>query len=404
MNFSLFRHELKLMIQSRKNILFILFFLIAIFSYIFILLPNEENIETIKADEIEATVMELESMQAARESRRHTGGGYASVSFYSNNNYNLYLQSGMLQSLEDENYQRFAYLRTFYLYSVNFGQIFNDELFQDSEFPSKDRAHYINKKVRENKALLEADLVISRTMIEEKTALQTMKNIFLSFGPFLLLFAAIYFSNDLLVRDREQTSTVQGLPISWYQYINTKSFVAFVYSSLILSGLTLITILTLSLVNGFGSFQMEVPILSVLLDGEILFIHEYSTISILKYFVLVLSFLPVFMLVFIRLNMIFSLFFKNEWIVILLSSLLLFSERFYYARDARTLFGFGIENFPQTFFDFGKIITGEKNFLINMSTLTYGKGILIMFISFILVEVLLFLSMKIVTKDRFFNV
>ena len=46
MNLSLFRHEWKVMFQNRKNLLFILFFLIAIFSFVFIILPNEEKIES----------------------------------------------------------------------------------------------------------------------------------------------------------------------------------------------------------------------------------------------------------------------------------------------------------------------------------------------------------------------
>lgn len=403
MNFSLFRHELKLMIQSRKNMLFILFFLIGIISYVFIVLPKEDNLETFDVEKTRAEVMELESLQEAREGRRHTGGGYAPWSYYSNNNYNHFLKSGMINAFSDENFERLTYLRTFYLYNIYIGEIIEDEMFQDSDFPYKDRAHYIDKKLRENQALLESDIKITYEMIEGKTALQAMKNILLSFGPFLLLFSAIYFSNDILVRDREQTSTVQGLPISWYQYINTKSVVAFMYTLFILIGLILVTILALSVSNGFGSFKMEVPILSIKLDGDVWFINEYSTISILKYFVLTLSLAPLFMYLFIRINMMISLFLRNEWIVILLSSLLLFSERFYYARDKRTLFNIGIENFPQSFFDFGKIVTGEKNFLLNMNTLTYEKGIMLIIISLIVVELLLFISTKIVTRDRFFN-
>src|SRR5690625_6708664 len=78
-------------------------------------------------------------------------------------------------------------------------------------------------------------------MIEGKTALQTMVTIFLSFGPFLILFTAIYFSNDILVRDRKQTTTVQGLPVSWYRYLNTKSVVAFSYTVVVLIALMTLT-------------------------------------------------------------------------------------------------------------------------------------------------------------------
>src|SRR5690625_3366684 len=202
-------------------------------------------------------------------------------------------------------------------------------------------------------------------MIEGKTALQTMVTIFLSFGPFLILFTAIYFSNDILVRDRKQTTTVQGLPVSWYRYLNTKSVVAFSYTTVVLIILILLAIVLLSLTNGFGSFKMGVPV-NELDESSTLLAYDYQTMSILKFFALTFSFVPIFMFVFIRLNIIFSLLFKNEWIVLILSSFLLFSEQFYYARDKRELFSIGIEHFPQTFFEFGKIVTGEKNFLMNM--------------------------------------
>ena len=404
MNFSLFRHEWKVMFQNKKNLLFILFFLIAIFSFVFIILPNEEKIESFDVEKVDAEVKELESMQKARESRRHTGGP-GSISFYSQNNYKQFLQKGMLESFADENYRRFMNLRTYYLSSMLTGNINIDdeEMFPDSPFPIKDKGHYINKKVRENQAILDADIPVTYEMIEGKTALQTMVTIFLSFGPFLILFTAIYFSNDILVRDRKQTTTVQGLPVSWYRYLNTKSVVAFSYTVVVLIALMTLTLILLSITNGFGSFKMGVPFEEIDKSSALL-AYDYQMMSILKFFALTFSFVPIFMFVFIRLNIIFSLLFKNEWIVLILSSFLLFSEQFYYARDKRELFSIGIEHFPQTFFEFGKIVTGEKNFLMNMETLNYGKGILLMFISFIVIELLVLLSMKIINKERFFNI
>src|SRR5690625_5159622 len=174
-------------------------------------------------------------MQKARERRRHTGGPF-SVSFYSQKNYKKFLQKGMLASFADENYRRFMNLRTYYLSSMLTGNIDIDdeEMFPDSPFPIKDKGHYINKKIRENQAILAADIPVTYEMIEGKAALQTMVAIFLSFGPFLILFTAIYFSNDILVRDRRKSSTIQGLPVSWYRYLNTKSLVAFTYTAIIL--------------------------------------------------------------------------------------------------------------------------------------------------------------------------
>lgn len=411
MNFFLFRHELKLMIQSRKNNLFILFFLIGIVSYVFIILPEQENLETFNVEQIEAQVMELDNLQQAREGRRHTGGGFAPTSFYSSNNYKHFLFSAMLNAFEDQNYERLMRLRTFYLEAILQGQIMEEEMFKDSVFRNRDRSHYIEKKLMENKKLLSSDVDITYEMIEEKSALQVMKNIFLSFGPFLLLFSAIYFSNDILVRDSKQTTTVHGLPISWYQYLNTKSIAAFSYTVIVTIFLFIITLTLLTIANGFGSFQMGVPILHISTD-DVFSVFDYELISIFKYFLLTLSLAPIFMFVFIRLSMILSLIFRNEWIVLILSSLFLFSERIYDMRGREKLLHIGIDKFPQTYFDFGQIVTGEKDYLIhgervtffNVELLSYNRAIIVAILFLVIVEVLLLLFTRWIPKNRFYKI
>src|SRR5690625_1937695 len=119
MHFSLFRHEWKVMFQNRKNLLFILFFAIAIFSFVFIILPNEEKIESFDVEKVDAEIRELESMQKARESRRHTGGPF-SISFYSQKNYKKFLQKGMLEYFANAKYRRFKNLLRYYL-SIKIG-------------------------------------------------------------------------------------------------------------------------------------------------------------------------------------------------------------------------------------------------------------------------------------------
>lgn len=403
MNFSLFRHELKLLFQSRKNILFILFFVIAIFSYVLIILPDVKTLESFDQELTEGEIAELEMMQEAREGRRHTGGGYDPISFYSSNNYELFLKRGLLKAFQDENFERYVYLRTYYLYSILNGQIFENEIiFKDSPFPIKDRRHFLDKKIREYQSLLEADIDITYAMIEEKTALQTLRNVLLSFGPFLLMFSALYFSNDILVRDRRQMTAVQGLPLSWYRYLNTKTFVSFIYTIIVLIGFFLLAILLLTFRNGFGSFDIGVPHFSMTEDKGLLN-FEYVNLSMFKFLILTFILTIIGIYIFTRLNMMLGLFLKNEWIVLILSSLLLFSERFYFARDKRELFNIGIDKFPQTYFEFGKIVTGEKNFLLNMEELTVQKGFIVLFVFLLLIELLFFLAMKIITKERFFR-
>lgn len=399
MKLSLMRHEFNLMVNSRKNIIFLFFILVAVCSYVFIILPNEETLETFDPEQTEAEITELENLQIAREQRRHTGvsTGY---SFFADNNYKHILRSGMLHAFKDEDFKRLMYLRTHYLYSINERTITSNTMFSDSPFPVKDQTHYIDKKIRENQHILEANIPVSYEMIEEKTALQATKNLMMTIAPYIIIFLAIYFSNDILVRDRKQTSTLQGLPVSWYQLINGKSIVAFFYTLFVLFGLLVITVILLTFKNGFGSFAMNVPTF-LGLEKEIH--YDYGVISMMQFFIKTLGFAPIFIFIFIRLNMIFSLLFRNEWIASVLGTLCLFGERFYYSRETRELFNIDISYFPQTYFDFGKVVTGEKNFLVNLETITYVKGMIVLLITLVLIELILFILSFIIHKHRFYE-
>src|SRR5699024_11334521 len=99
-------------------------------------------------------------------------------------------------------------------------------------------------------AYLESELPITYQLIEQKTALQTIQKFLLSSAVLLIIFCAIYFSSDMLTKDRHYPSILQGLPIAWYRLINLKSLVAFGYSLFIISGLFAIALLILTLLNG----------------------------------------------------------------------------------------------------------------------------------------------------------
>ena len=101
--------------------------------------------------------------------------------------------------------------------------------------------------------------------------------------------------------------------------------------------------------------------------------------------------------------MVLSLLLKNEWLILLVSSLVLFSERIYFTRELREIGGIEISYLPQTYFEFGKVITGAKNFLVNLETITYSKGYLLFLIAIVIIEILLVLISRIVNKQRFYQ-
>ncbi|WP_172370584.1 hypothetical protein [Sporosarcina jiandibaonis] len=399
MNRFFVKHEFMLMRKSKKNNMFIVFLAALVFSYCFIVLPNQETIDTIDVDELKVLVSDTKASQESREARGATGIiQFIGMSAYAQDEYKNKVRNAMVHAFENEEYTRYLRFKILNIDSMAF--IEDKTLFPKSPFPHKDRSNLLQQMNLRYDSYLTSDLPVSNEIIEQKTALQVLSNLLLSPMIYLIFFCAIYFGSDVLVRDRKNPTVLQGIPLSWYRLINLKTFVAFSYTMLVLLALFIAGMTALTFQNGFGYFDIQIP---VLVPGSEVDFMDSEMISIGKFLLLAIGFIPILVYLFIRLNMVLSLVLKNEWLVLLVSSLILFSERLYFTRTLRDIFGVEISHFPQTYFEFGKVITGAKNFLVNLETITYSKGYLLFIISIVIIEFLLVLIARIVNKQRFYQ-
>lgn len=401
MRLALIRHELNLMVKNKKNVLLLFFLILGTLVYTFVWLPNDHRSESLQYEEISRELEVIDAIQKTREERKATGySPMAGRNYYADTNFYAKLYSAMIHAFDEGDFERYAFLRSHYLFGIKEDYFPMDYLLPDSPFPVKDLLHTIEKRLVTYEYLLTSNIPITYEVIEEKTSLQVFANLFSTYGPYLFLFLSIYISNDILTRDRKNTTTIEGLPVSWYQFINSKSIAAVFYTFLISFGFFGLSFFFIGITKGFGSFDLKIPVLGERIDN---LHYEYSIMPIGKYLLIALLFLVLFQILFIRLNMIFSLLFKNEWIVLALSVFLLIMEKIYFARDKRELFNQDISLFPQTYIDFGKVITGEKNFLLNIDSIYYLKGLIILLLTWFIVEITLFLATKIKTKRRFYQ-
>ncbi|MCG7342609.1 hypothetical protein MHZ92_00605 [Sporosarcina sp. ACRSL] len=410
MNRNYLKHEFLITARSRRTIPFVFFVTVLLFSYCLILWPFANTKEAFNKKETEEYLAYLEDQQKLWESIGNTGLVYPWHSFsydrqvgspvYATNDHNYDLFSGMLQSFEDRNFARLLKLRTFYL-QYNPGEYLEDRyLFQTVPFPEKDRQHAYYQTMIKYEDYLNKDHPITFGLMYEKTGLQTLQNFLQNYGVYFLLFCVIYFSSDVLSRDRKYQAVLQGLPLSWYRQLNLKSLSAFLYSMAFILSVIVVGVLVMTIQFGFGYFDLNVPIM---IKQQTFTLEEYSVTSLATYLGKTLVVVPLLVMLFVRLNVVLSLLFKNEWIVLFISSLILFSERLYYARSTQELFGKDISLFPQTYFDFGKIVDGEKNFLLNTETITYAKGVLVLLITYFIIEVILFIVSHVINKRRFYQ-
>lgn len=399
---SLMKHEFKTIGKSKKNILFILALTILLLSYCFMVLPNKQSTDSFDPQAVREDLEELYSVQRDREERGATGfSPMTGMAFYAANEDQYKMKSKMITAFENENYLRFLYLRLHFFAEDMNNMEMNDDLFSLSPIPGKDRQHLYYQTLLRYQGYLQADIPITYDLIEQKTALQTGQQLLLGAVVYLLLFCAIYFSSDVLVRDRKNQTVLQGLPVSWYHLLNIKTLVAFLYTFLVLLMVGAVGMIILSIQNGFGSFNIQVPV--VTFAARDFSLDDYDVMPLARFIMLAMCFVPILVYLFIRLNIVLSLLFRNEWLVLMISTLVLFSERLYFSRSLRELFGIDISYFPQTYFEFGKVVTGEKNFLVNLETITYGKGIIILLLSVLVIECMLFIVSRIVNKRRFYQ-
>jgi hypothetical protein len=399
MNRFFIKHEFMLMRKSKKNNMFIVFLAALMFSYCFIVLPNQETIDTIDVEELKVLVSDTAASQESREARGATGIiHFIGMSAYAQDEYKNKVRNAMVHAYDNEEYTR--YLR-FKILNIDPMVFMEDKtLFPNSPFPGKDRSNLLHQLHLRYDSYLTSNLPISKEIIEQKTALQVLSNLLIGPMTYLILFCAIYFGSDVLVRDRKNQTILQGVPLSWYRLINLKTFVAFSYTMLVLLALFIVGMAALTFQNGFGYFGIQIP---TLVPGEEIDFMDSEMISIGRFLLFALGFIPILVYLFTRLNMVLSLVLKNEWLVLLVSSLILFSESIYFTRTLREIGGIEISSFPQTYFAFGKVITGMKNFLVNLDTITYSKGYLLFIIAIVIIELLLVLVSRIVNKQRFYQ-
>ncbi|WOV88183.1 hypothetical protein QWT69_03390 [Sporosarcina oncorhynchi] len=401
MNRTFLKHEFLITARSMKNIPFLIFIGVLLLSYCLLILPSEETKESFYPNETLDYLTELEGEQQLRLKKGNTGVVRMSgAAVYAWNDYYYWLDKALLNAYEDRNFTRYLHLRTNALEGGAQEYIQDKELFKESPFPGKDRMHLYEQTMMRYENYMTKEHPITYGLIMEKTGLQGLQKFMLDYGMYFFLFCAIYFSSDVLTRDRKNRSVLQGLPLSWYRQLNLKTFSAFLYANLVIFGMAIVGVLLLAIQFGFGHFNLDVPIM---ISQQTFTRTDYGVISIAKLLGLISLAMLLLVFLFVRLNIIFSLLVKNEWVVLVLTTIILFSERIYYSRTTRELFGFDVSSFPQTYFDFGKVVTGEKNYLLNIESITAMKGFVVLFTTWAIIEIVLFFISRIVNKRRFYQ-
>ncbi|HEX5563613.1 MAG TPA: hypothetical protein VFX34_01530, partial [Sporosarcina sp.] len=207
MNRNYLKHEFLITLRSRRNIPFLLFIGVLLLSYCLILLPNEKTKESYEPDEVKTYLTDLEVEQQFREAKGNTGIILRTgMPVYAMNAHYYKLNHALLTAYEDKNYPRFLYLRNYTLLGNEYEYTSDEDLFALSPYPGKDRSHLYKQTMMRYEDYLTNDYPITYGLMYEKTGLQALQKFLQTNGILFILFCAIFFSSDMLSRDRKNRS------------------------------------------------------------------------------------------------------------------------------------------------------------------------------------------------------
>lgn len=239
-------------------------------------------------------------------------------------------------------------------------------------------------------------------IIHDRTSLQQLHLFLIGFGPMLLFIGLIFLISDVHVKDRSLQTQKIGVPMSWQKYTFIQAITALAFVGMFYLALGIVFVLINGILHGFGTFDLPIGYYMPYFELGFLNQENYQAQTIGWFMLQVIPYLAVLGYLFTRLNTLFSLWTKQSVVTMVLGIFTLLFQFIYYGNDSEELLGMDISLFPQTYFDFGKILTGrfEQQLLVEYPNL-FTRGLTVLVITALIIELLIFASTKAITRQKF---
>ena len=245
---------------------------------------------------------------------------------------------------------------------------------------------------------------LSFHIVHDRTSLQQIHLFLIGLGPVLLLLGLVFLISDVHIKDRSLQTQKIGVPMSWQKYSFTQALTAFGFVSLFYLFLFGLFFLVNGLLYGFGSFDLPIGYYNPNFEMGFLNQDNYQVKSLGLFLVQAIPYLLLLGYLFTRLNTLLSLWTKQSVVTMVLGMFLILFQTLYYGRDFFELADVDLSIFPQTYIDFGKVLTGrlEQNQLAAIPNL-YTKGLIVLGLTILFTEVFIYGSSKIITRQKFMS-
>jgi len=224
-------------------------------------------------------------------------------------------------------------------------------------------------------------------IVHEITSLQQLHLFFLGAGPLILLTGLAFMISDVHTKDRNLPSQKLGIPLSWQKNLLSQSLAALSFVLGFYIAFFALFYLVNGVLHGFGSFTLPIS-------------TSLSTVG--DFLLKSVPYILLLMFLFTRLNTLFSLWTKHPLITMTLLIFVIFSANIYI--DSYTLayhpFNFGL--LPISYIHFGQIISGGHFLRPIIEGLdVYTSGLIVLGLTIIITELLVYLSSKKMTRQHF---
>lgn len=267
-----------------------------------------------------------------------------------------------------------------FLYPVQYYQ--NDNYREDGHFGYQRTAHFYD-------ALAKSKQPLTKNIVEEKTTLQILQNSISGWTTLILIIFIIIFTADIVTNDRKYYSVLKNIPLSKNTILWIKTVV--VEIGVFFNFLLAFLIVTLCTAPryGFGSFNLR----TTFYTGRLYFTEPFKYPTLGNYFIQFGIFAILITFLFIRLTILFSIIFRNEYVAELLASIFAISGKVLYFSLGMGFVYPILQNLPMTYFTIGESLSGNLSYLMDSPGWGFNSGIVSLMIAIVINETcILFIS------------
>lgn len=266
-------------------------------------------------------------------------------------------------------------------------------------FGYKEEQPYQHQK---NQAYLAGVEEINFHLIHDRTSLQQIYLFLIGLGPVLLLVGLIFLISDVHVKDRSLKTQKIAQPIKWQQYLFVQSLTALAFVGVFYLFLLALFFSLNGILYGFGSFSLPIGYHEAFFDQGFMNLENYQVKTIGWFMIRSFPFVLLLAYLFTRLNTLFSLLTRQAVVTMVIGVFTVIFQFIYYGVEYARLAKIDITYFPQTYIDFGSIITGRFEFkMLEAIPTLYSRGLFVLLGSIIIIELLTYLTSKKITRQVF---